>query len=119
MKILIVDDDALKLKMIEKTLTIGGYDVIVLDNAEAAKGIVEEDDVRFVITDWMMPGLDGPSVVRWIRSAHITSDVNVILLTARETPAHIEDDLKAAADAATKKPLTPRQLQPRLAGAPR
>ncbi len=115
MKILIVDDDALQRKMIEKTLTIGGYDVIVLDNAEAAKGILEEDDVRFVITDWMMPGLDGPSFVRWIRSANITSYVYVMLLTAREGPGDIEDGLNAGADDYIKKPFNPRELLARVA----
>ncbi len=115
MKILIVDDDALQRKMIEKTLSIGGYELIMLDNAEAAKGILEEDDVRFVITDWMMPGLDGPSFVRWIRSANITGYVYVMLLTAREDPDDIEGGLNAGADDYIKKPFNPRELLARVA----
>jgi two-component system cell cycle response regulator len=114
MKILVVDDDALQRKMIEKTLTLGGHSVIMLDNAEAAKQILEQNDVRFVITDWMMPGLDGPSFVRWIRSAKLTGYVYVMLLTSREDPRDIEDGLNAGADDYIKKPFNPQELLARV-----
>jgi len=115
MKILIVDDDALQRKVLEKTLSLGGYELILLDNAEAAKDVIRQEKVRFVITDWMMPGLDGPSFVRWIRSANITGYVYVMLLTARESPDDIEGGLNAGADDYIKKPFNPRELLARVA----
>ncbi len=116
MKILVVDDDALQRKVIEKALSIGGHDAVMLDNAEAAQQVLEQhDDIRFVITDWMMPGLDGPSFVRWIRSARLTGYVYVMLLTSREGPDDIGDGLNAGADDYIKKPFHLRELLARVA----
>lgn len=114
MKILVVDDDALQRKLLEKALSIGGHDVMMLDNAEAAKMVLEQNEVRFVITDWMMPGLDGPSFVRWIRSAKLTGYIYVMLLTSREGPSDIGDGLNAGADDYIKKPFNLEELLARV-----
>ena len=117
MKILVVDDDILQRKIIGKALSVvGGYEVILLDNAEAAEKVLEQDeDARFVITDWMMPGIDGPSFVRWIRLANLNGYVYVILLTSREDPGDIERGLNAGADDYIKKPFNPQELLARVA----
>jgi len=115
MKILVVDDDALQRKLIEETLLVGKYDVIALDNAESAKKMLEQHkDVRFVITDWVMPNMDGVSFVRWIRSANLTGYVYVMLLTSREDPGDIKDGLNAGADDYIKKPFHPTELLARV-----
>ena len=116
MKILVVDDDALQRKIIEETLLIGSYDVIALDSAQAAQEVLEENStVRFVITDWVMPDMDGLAFVRWIRAANITGYVYVMLLTSREEPRDIEDGLNAGADDYIKKPFHPKELLARVA----
>lgn len=114
MKILVVDDDALQRKLIEETLMVGGYSVISFDNAQAAKKVIEQDAVRFVITDWVMPDMDGVSFVRWIRAAKITGYVYVMLLTSREDPGDIKDGLNAGADDYIKKPFHPTELLARV-----
>lgn len=114
MKILVVDDDALQRKIIKEALSIGSYDVIALDNATSAKEVLEQDTVRFVITDWVMPDMDGLSFVHWIRSANITGYVYVMLLTSREEPRDIEDGLNAGADDYIKKPFHPKELLARV-----
>lgn len=117
MKILVVDDNALQRQIIEKPLsTIDGYEVIALDNVKAAKKMLQQDEtVRFVITDWVMPDIDGLTFVRWIRSANLTGYVYVILLTSREDPGDIEDGLNAGADDYIKKPCHPKELLARVA----
>lgn len=115
MKILVVDDDALQRKIIIETLAIGSYDVIALDSAKAAQEMLEQDTVRFVITDWLMPDMDGLTFVRWIRAANITGYVYVMLLTSREDPRDIEDGLNAGADDYIKKPFHPKELLARVA----
>jgi two-component system chemotaxis response regulator CheY len=115
MKILVVDDDALQRKIIKEALSIGSYDVTALDNATTAKQLLEQDTVRFVITDWVMPDMDGLSFVRWIRSANITGYVYVMLLTSREETRDIEDGLNAGADDYIKKPFHPKELLARVA----
>lgn len=117
MKILIVDDNILERQIIEKPLsTIDDYEVITVDNVKAAKKILHDDDnVRFVITDWVMPDVDGLTFVRWIRSAGLTGYVYVIVLTSREDPGDIEDGLNAGADDYIKKPCHPKELLARVA----
>lgn len=116
MKILVVDDNALQRQIIEKPLsTINGYEVIALDNVKSAQEILQQDDsVRFVITDWVMPDIDGLTFVRWIRSANLTGYTYVILLTSREDPGDIEDGLNAGADDYIKKPCHPKELLARV-----
>ena len=115
MKILVVDDDALQRKIIKEALAIGSYDAITLDSAQAAKEVLERDTVRFVITDWVMPDMDGLAFVRWIRSANITGYVYVMLLTSRDETRDIEDGLNAGADDYIKKPFYPKELLARVA----
>jgi two-component system cell cycle response regulator len=115
MKILVVDDDPIQRKITEKALLKGNHEVILQDGAEAAKKILEQGIVHFVITDWMMPGTDGPSFVHWIRSAKITGYVYIIILTSREGPAYIESGLNAGADDYITKPFDFAELIARVA----
>jgi two-component system chemotaxis response regulator CheY len=114
-KILVVDDDPVHRKIIEKTLQKGNHEALLFKDAEVAKEWFRKEVVRFVITDWMMPGMDGPSFVRWIRSAKLDQYVYVMLLTSREGPSDIEEGLNAGADDYIKKPFNPPELLARVA----
>ncbi|MEW6404058.1 MAG: diguanylate cyclase [Chloroflexota bacterium] len=115
MKILVVDDDPVQRKIIEKTLQKGNHEAVLFESADAAKGLFKKESVRFVITDWMMPGTDGPSFVHWIRAANLEKYVYVVLLTSRENPGDIEQGLNAGADDYIKKPFNPAELLARVA----
>ena len=115
MKILVVDDDPIQCKITEHVLVMGKHQVIVLDNAEAAQGILTQGTVHFVITDWIMPGMDGLSFTRWIRSEKIPGYVYVMILTSREGPGDIENGLSAGADDYIKKPFNSTELLARVA----
>lgn len=116
MKILVVDDNILERQIIEKPLaTVSEYEVITVDNVKAAKKLLQDETIRFVITDWLMPDVDGLTFVRWIRSTNPTRYVYVILLTSREDPGDIEDGLNAGADDYIKKPCHPKELLARVA----
>lgn len=115
MKILIVDDDPIQCKMIERALAKGNHEVVIRESAEAAKQVLQADLAHFVISDWMMPDLDGPSFVRWIREAPIAGYVYVMLLTSRESPDDIQAGLNAGADDYIKKPFNVPELLARVA----
>jgi diguanylate cyclase (GGDEF)-like protein len=115
MKILVVDDDPIQCKMIERALAKGNHEVMIRENAEAAKQVLQGDLAHFVISDWMMPELDGPSFVRWIREAPISGYVYVVLLTSRESPDDIQAGLNAGADDYIKKPFNVPELLARVA----
>ena len=115
MKILVVDDDPIQCKMIEGALAKGNHEVVIREDAGAAKQVLEQDQVHLVISDWMMPDLDGPAFVRWIREAPITGYVYVMLLTSRESPDDIQAGLNAGADDYVKKPFNVQELLARVA----
>ena len=115
MNILVVDDDLIQCKITEHALLKGKHEVIVLDNAEDAQAILQQGTVHFVITDWMMPGMDGPAFTHWIRSQKTTGYVYIIFLTSREGPGDIESGLSAGADDYIKKPFNSSELLARVA----
>ena len=58
-KILVVDDDPISLKLLGNALEHMGYRVIFAENGKKAWEIFQEDEIRFVISDWEMPEMDG------------------------------------------------------------
>ena len=84
MKILVADDDPVSLRIMERTLTKGGYEVMTVENGrDAAFELSKADGPRLALNDWMMPGLDGPGVCREVRS-EITSMLTCRLHDAAE-----------------------------------
>ena len=81
MAILIADDDPVTRALLIKTLNKWGYDVLVANDGLEALEIVEKDEVRIVITDWMMPNMDGLTLCKEIRS--LSNSNYVYILTGR------------------------------------
>lgn len=105
MKLLVADDDPSMRQVVQRTLR--GLDVEVLvaaDGAEAAT-LWQQERPQLVITDWMMPGTDGPALCRLIREADAPEYTYIILLTACETPSEIVRGLEAGADDYVTKPF--------------
>lgn len=69
MRILIVDDDRDLIMLLSDILRKGGYDVISAADGSEAWGILQREKIHFVITDWMMPEMDGLELCKRIRSA--------------------------------------------------
>lgn len=113
-KILIVEDDPLQQKIMAQAMQAGGYESVMVADAERAMEILENEDIRFVITDWMLPGMDGPSFVDWIRSAKTNGYTYTILLTSRESPSDIKSGLEAGADDYITKPFDLGELLARV-----
>ena len=69
-KVLVVDDEAINLKILEKILSVD-YDVILSDNGDDALKIVREnkDTLSLILLDLLMPGTDGFSVLQILRSS--------------------------------------------------
>ena len=68
MKILIVDDEMLVIKSLERLLKKSGYDVQIAQNADDAIDAVKKSDYDLIISDIRMPGKDGVTMIREIRS---------------------------------------------------
>lgn len=108
--ILIIDDNEDILEFLTEVLG-GDYELHLVTNGLAALEVLENTMVNLIISDVMMPGIDGFQLVSQIKANLQYCHIPVILLTAKNTySAHIEG-LEVGADAYIKKPFSPELLQ--------
>lgn len=115
MRILIADDDALSLRLLERTLEREGYEVTAVQNGRlAAEHLCRQDGPRLALLDWVMPELDGPAVCREVRQKREQVYVHMILLTSKESKRDIVEGLESGADDYLIKPFDAAELTARL-----
>lgn len=111
-KILIADDEARLRKLVSDYLKKEGYDPIEAeDGLKALDLYYENPDVRLILLDVMMPGLDGWQVCREIRSE---SDVPIIMITAKSDERDELLGFELGVDEYITKPFSPRVLMARI-----
>jgi diguanylate cyclase (GGDEF)-like protein len=114
-KILVADDDAVSLRMMQRMLQQSGYEVVTAVNGrQAADALAQENGPRLALIDWMMPELDGPGVCREVRNRQADSYVYILLLTSKHSSEDVVAGLKAGADDYLTKPCHPAELEARL-----
>src|SRR5438067_6937519 len=110
--VLVVDDEPNVRDVVARYLRRDGHRIVGADNGAQARAIIERDAPSLVVLDIMLPGgTDGLSLCRWIRSS---SDLPVILLTARADEADRIVGLELGADDYVTKPFSPRELAMRV-----
>ena len=109
-KILIVDDEEDILSLVEYNLRKEGYRTIGVKTGEAALQLVEEETPDLIILDLMLPEMDGLEVCRILKSNENTSDIPIIMLTAKGEETDIVVGLEIGADDYVTKPFSPRVL---------
>jgi len=103
MKILIAEDDPVSVKILQFTLQHWGHEVLCTGTGEQAWTAFDQEPVRVVVSDWMMPGVDGLELCQRIRARARTEYTYFILLTANNTG---RDNLRKAMDAGIDDFLT-------------
>lgn len=114
MKILLTEDDSTTAIVLRKALEKRGHEVTLARDGEAAWLLLRQDSHRLLISDWMMPKMDGLELCRKLRSRVDHPYVYVILLTAKGMPEDRLAGLEAGADDFLVKPLDPGDLIARL-----
>lgn len=117
--ILLVEDSqtqALKLKLM---LENNGYKVSVAPNGQEGMHMLMNHPVSTVITDWMMPEMDGRELCQAIRQHDFDNYVYILLLTAKDAKGDIIEGLEAGADDYLIKPVDDAELIARLTTASR
>jgi DNA-binding response OmpR family regulator len=109
--VLVVDDDPIVCDVVVRYLERDGFRTLAAADGEAARAILERESPSLVVLDVMLPGIDGLSLCRWIRAS---SDLPVILLTARGEEADRIVGLELGADDYVTKPFSPRELATRV-----
>jgi DNA-binding response OmpR family regulator len=109
--VLVVDDDATTRDVIVRYLEREGFEALEAEDGGRARAVIETSEPNLVILDLMLPGIDGLSVMRWIRSSGWTP---VIMLTALGEETDRIVGLELGADDYVTKPFSPRELAARV-----
>ncbi len=116
LKILAVEDDPVARKILVQALKRLGYEnVVEAHDGTEALGLLEKEPARVIVSDWVMPGMDGLALCRQVRARVKSEYVYFILLTSRE--ADIENQreaIEAGVDDFLVKPLDLQELWMRL-----
>jgi two-component system cell cycle response regulator len=115
MKILVVEDETTIRLAIRMLLEEAGHDVIEAGDGATAWNLIQQHTPRVIIADWMMPELDGLSLIQRIRASSFLGYTYVIMLTARDTKDDLLTGLDAGADDYLAKPFDFDELCARIA----
>ncbi|MBF0422721.1 MAG: response regulator [Magnetococcales bacterium] len=113
-KILIVDDIIDFRELLTDVLSRSGYQCCVADNAEQARLMIEEERPDVILLDWVMPGISGVELLRYLKSKVTYAQIPIIMVTSRDSE---EDRLKVldfGADDYLVKPIKPPVLIARI-----
>lgn len=119
MKILIVEDDDASRYALDLTLKKQGHEVIVTKNGREALAVFEQDHIPLVISDMVMPDIDGIALCRRIRAAKRPQYTYIILLTNITSKSGYLVGMRSGADDFVSKPLDPELLEARIMAAER
>ncbi len=117
--ILIAEDDPVSRRLLEATLAKEGYTVLTAENGRKALETFEKHFCPIIITDWMMPEMDGLDLTKTIREKITSRYVFIFLLTAKSSKEDIVAGLGAGADDYLTKPFNRGELMARLKTATR
>lgn len=119
MKIMVVDDDPISRLIARTAVQRLGHECETVADGNEAWNTFPSERPDVVISDWMMPGLDGLQLCRNIRAHGSGGYTYLVLLTSRGAHGQILEGMSAGADDYLLKPLDPDELQVRLIAAER
>ena len=114
MKILIVDDELVSRKKMDLLVRSLGYETVVASDGVEGWEIWKKERARMVITDWMMPGMDGLELCAKIREAEGSQYIYIIMVTSKEDVNDLVRGMDAGADDFITKPFIKEELAVRI-----
>jgi sigma-B regulation protein RsbU (phosphoserine phosphatase) len=119
-RILVVEDDLISSIVLKTVLEKLGYETVIAGNGNEAWDEFDQKPVRLIVSDWMMPGMDGLGLCEKVRARSRTLYTYFILLTAnRTTPENYALAAAAGVDDFLTKPLDREAIRMRLVVAER
>ena len=109
--ILVVDDEPNFSAILSEILRSFGYIVHQVYSVPDALELIEEERPDLILTDIMMPGIDGLTLVRKLREDPIWSSIPTVVVTAKAHPRDVETTLSTGADACLIKPFSATDLR--------
>jgi len=115
MRVLIVEDEVVSRRLLEVFLLRLGYEVVSVSSGKEALGVLEGPQApSLVISDWMMPEMDGLELCHRTRDIQTAGYIYFIMLTSRMEKKDIIKGLEAGADDYLTKPFEQEELRCRL-----
>ncbi|CDG88202.1 two-component system response regulator OmpR [Xenorhabdus bovienii] len=111
-KILVVDDDMRLRALLERYLSEQGFQVRSVANAEQMDRLLTRESIQLIVLDLMLPGEDGLSICRRLRSQH--NPIPIIMVSAKGEEVDRIVGLEIGADDYLVKPFNPRELLARM-----
>lgn len=112
--ILIVDDEAAIRDMVGVSLDLAGFKTLSAANAHEAHVAIIDHKPDLILLDWMLSGGSGIELARRLRRDEITSNIPIIMLTAKTSEDNKVQGLNEGADDYVTKPFSPRELVARI-----
>ena len=112
--ILIVDDEEDIRELLQFNLVKEGYDVILADTGERSLELAKNKNPQLIVLDLMLPGIDGLSVCKKLKSEPKTASIPIVMLTAKGEESDIVTGLEIGADDYVTKPFSPKVLIARI-----
>ncbi len=105
-KILIVDDDKTICLVLEKVITDLGYDAIISCNGKQAwDKLSKNDDIKLIITDIVMPEINGKELINMVRDEKKFSMIPIVIMSSVVAVSEVADLLAMGSNAFLNKPL--------------
>ena len=114
MKILIAEDDFVSRLLVKKAVEKIGHDVLEAEDGKIALELFLEHKPDMIISDWMMPEMDGIELCQKIRASDKKTYSYIILLTAKDKMTDLVEVFEAGADDYIIKPFKPDELRSRI-----
>ncbi len=118
-RVLVVDDSRLQRRILVSSLKKWGFDVVEADSGGAAMEICEQTMPDLVLSDWMMPGMNGLEFCRAFRNMPTDEYGYFILLTSKSEKYEVAQGLDAGADDFLVKPVNSDELRARISAGDR
>ena len=113
-KIVVIEDEPDIVEVISYNLKREGYNVLAVDRGDESINLIRNQSPSLIILDLMLPGMDGLSVCRQLKSDPIVNDIPVIIISAKGEESDIVVGLELGADDYLTKPFSPRELLARV-----
>ncbi len=113
--VLVVDDSPGTLGMLNDTLELAGYTVLVAQSAQAALALVERVTPDIVLLDAVMPGMDGFEACRRLKQNQALASTPIVFMTGLTESEHVLRGLAAGGVDYVTKPVSPDEVVARLA----
>ena len=107
-RILVVDDDPESRDIIKRLLTLSDYEVETVESGRDAVELLKRAEFKLVLTDLVMPGMDGIKLLSHVKSHY--PDISVIIVTGRASNESKKEALEIGVEGLLSKPFTRDQL---------